>query len=462
MSASGATPPSVTFAPPVPWPTPRVWKAYRLAIWVLGALLALHGASTLAIAKRALLTISKDTVPSIIAAEEIGYALADLDANVANALLGTPQHRQLAANTIEKERVTVTDRIIDAAENITYGDAERQPIRELTRNLGLYLERAAEARLRLEQGDAGGARATYWQATEILHKNLLVAAASLDAANKSQLEAAYESGIKETEGAEVVSCLLGAMLVAALITLEIKLARRTRRIISLPLVLATLLAMILPVLLAYRFTAARSSLRVAKADAFDSVHALIRARAIAYDLNGDESRFLLDPGDAHGFGAVFKSKVAQLTTNPLAPTPSTVELAVRKRSTKPKESGLFWDELDNLTFPGEYDTASRMVGGFRSYMTIDAKIRKLAASGNLPDAIELAIGDRPDESNAVFARMDDALVSTVAINRAAFDREMSGTEESLTATERVSIVLSLFIAGLTWLGLRPRLREYAE
>jgi hypothetical protein len=58
--------------------------------------------------------------------------------------------------------------------------------------------------------------------------------------------------------------------------------------------------------------------------------------------------------------------------------------------------------------------------------------------------------------------MDDALVSTVAINRAAFDSEMVGAEESLTATERVSIVLSLFIAGLTWLGLRPRLREYTE
>ena len=39
-------------------------------------------------------------------------------------------------------------------------------------------------------------------------------------------------------------------------------------------------------------------LRVAKKDAFDSVLALTQARAVSYDANADESRYLIDPDRA--------------------------------------------------------------------------------------------------------------------------------------------------------------------
>jgi hypothetical protein len=457
------TVPGVGTVPP-PWSTPKKLRAYRLVLWVVATLLLLHAAATLAESRRTVKTIGKDTVPSIIAAEEIGYALADLDANVANSLLGNAQHRQAATAQIEKQRYTVTDSLVDAAQNITYGDAEKIPIRSMMRDLGLYLERAAEARFRFEQGDAAGARLSYWQATDLLHTKLLPAASDLDAANKIELDAAYWRGVKETQGEEVIACFLGLVVVVALFGLQSFLFKRMRRILNGPLVAATVVAVLLPGFLAYRYTTARSSLRLAKEDAFDSIHSLVRARALAFDANGDESRFLLDTGNTRGFDVSFRSKVQSLSTSGTKSPPSKSDLAKRKQHAtsgrKDPDTGLFWDELDNVTFPGEYDAAARMVAGFRDYLTIDARIRKLAAQGKQDDAVELCIGTRPDESNAAFDSFDAALGSTVDINRAAFDREINTTSQALATAEVTTLLLWGLLVGLVWLGLRPRLAEY--
>jgi hypothetical protein len=469
-SQSQAPPPSIaSFGVPAPravglprgWTTPKTLKVFRGGVCALVALLFLFGESTLSQSRAAFKTIGKDTVPSIIAAEEIGYALADLDANVANSLLGNAQHRQIATAAIEKQRIKVTDSLVDAAQNITYGDAEKIPIRMMTRDFGLYLERAAEARLRFEQGDEAGARTSYWVATDLLHTKLLVEAADLDAANKVQLDAAYRDGGQETRGAEAIAISLGTLLVFGMFLLQLFLTKKTRRILNAPLVIATLMALVFPVYLALRFSDARDSLRIAKEDAFDSIHAIVRARTLAYDANGDESRYLLDMSAARGMDDAFRKKVAALSSQPTATVPSQRELADRKRKGQTGgATGLFWDELKNVTFDGEYASASRMMQAFRDYMLIDGRIRKFASSGKMPDAIELCIGDKPDESNAAFDRFDAALGSTLEINRTAFDHEIDHTTSDLGTARAVSIFLSVGIVVLTWLGLRMRLREY--
>jgi hypothetical protein len=110
------------------WTTPRRLVALRTLAWIFAALLLFVGETTLGRARTALRTIAKDTAPSIVAAEEIGMALADLDANVANSLLGNSAHRAAAEAAIEKQRVVVTNGVVKAAENITNGDAERGSI----------------------------------------------------------------------------------------------------------------------------------------------------------------------------------------------------------------------------------------------------------------------------------------------------------------------------------------------
>lgn len=61
-----------------------------------------------------------------------------------------------------------------------------------------------------------------------------------------------------------------------------------------------------------QLAAEASHLQMAKKDAFDSILALTQARAVSYDANADESRYLVDPGRAAQYQQAFLSKSQQL------------------------------------------------------------------------------------------------------------------------------------------------------
>jgi hypothetical protein len=436
------------------WTTPRRLIAFRTVTWVLAALLLLVGETTLNRGRVALRTIAKDTAPSIVAAADIGTALADIDANVANGILGNAAHRAAAESTIERERLRVSEGILRAAENITAGDAEKVPIRAMNLDLGRYLERQAEARLFHDTGDEGTARDRYWTATALLHDNLLAFADQLDNAKKTQMDAAYSSQHAANEGSEIVASFVGGLLCLTLLWAQWFLVRRMRRMINVPLVLATLAALGLTIYLARCFSDTREDLRVAKVDAFDSIYSLVRARTIAHDAKGDASRFLLDSSPRRGLEREWNRKVALLTATPdMFPNAKTVHLHTYTK-------GILWDEIRNVTFDREYDAAVAMMTAFADYYAVDKWVRGLMKDGKLGEALEIGIGTESNEANAAFDRFDRALDKTRAINQAAFDDATGRAEAELKRAELVDPGLAILIAVLAWLGIRPRLREY--
>ena len=427
------------------WSTPRRMRAYQIAVWALAALLFIAGEGTLGRARAAMKTIGRDSAPSIIAAQEINSALADLDANAANYLIGNAQHRAEAMAAFESRRTQATSRLVDAAQNITYGDAEKQPILTMIQELGRYLELFAEARYRYDTGDVRGATEAYRRATAIMHGKLLVAALQLDTANRTYMDDVYADQKRASSGAEGIAVVVGGGLVVTLLLLQIFLLRRTRRILSPPIAFAMVLALGFTGYLVHGFGAARQDLKVAKEDAFESIHLLWRARAIAYDANGDESRYLLDRQSAVIHEASYVGKVTDLTSSPDKETP---------------DRGLFADELHNVTFPGERAAALEMTRAFRAYYKIDQQIRKLEGTGKHDQAVQLCIGSGASESNAAFARFDEALAKVVKINRTEFDAVIEDGDDMLRRAELFDPAFAILIALLTWAGLRPRLKEY--
>jgi len=97
------------------WSTPQRLVGFRMLAWIFVGLLLFVGETTLGRARAALRTIARETAPSIVAAEAIGTALADLDANVANGLLGNATHRAAAEAAIERQRVVATEGVVKAA-----------------------------------------------------------------------------------------------------------------------------------------------------------------------------------------------------------------------------------------------------------------------------------------------------------------------------------------------------------
>ncbi len=459
MTSIAGSPPSVqmrTPGVPTAWPTPRRMRACLVFIWIGAALLLLVGESTLNRARHAMKTIQSDAAPSIIAALEIRALLADLDSSAANYLLDSAEHSSQASQVFETQRIKAATRLVESAQNITYGDAEKVPVVAIATDIGRYLELYGEAHYRHDNKDLPGAIATYRMATDLMHSKILPAAEALDKANKDMMNDVYDAQSSASGSSEALAIVTGGALGFALLWTQVFFYHRTRRILNLPLVIATVLVAVFSGYLVSRFGAARADLKLAKEDAFESIHTLWKARAIAYDANGDESRFLLDAERERLYADSFKAKVSQLTTTPEFPKAYEAEVNRLKSGKQVVARGLFADEFNNVTFDGERDAAIAMAKTFAVYYASDVQLRALQQKGDRAGAIRLCLG----RSNEEFARFDAATSSVIRLNMDVFQRVLSDGDRGLKNAEWLDPFFAIAIALLGFLGIRARLREY--
>ena len=236
------------------------------------------------------------------------------------------------------------------------------------------------------------------------------------------------------------------------------LTKRTKRTLNILLLAATLLAF---ALLAYTSSAMgteQRQLKVAKEDAFTSIHALWRARAVSYAANSDESRYLLDHAHAAEHERKFFAKSGLLATLP--PGVRLEDIAAKAGARLQGFTGYLADELNNITFAGERDAATDALLRYEDYLAVDRQIRQLESSGKHREAIDLCIGSQVGQSDWAFDRFDKALGATLDINQTAFDQAV---DQGLSALDGLDVKVSVaaaLIALVIFLGLAARIREY--
>ncbi|WP_406186346.1 hypothetical protein [Streptomyces sp. NBC_01006] len=200
--------------------------------------------------------------------------------------------------------------------------------------------------------------------------------------------------------------------------------------------------------------------------AFDSVVALSRSKAIGYDANADESRYLLDPGRRPAYERSFLDKSQQLygiAGAGLATYDRRLDETwgtYRKANGDKQFTGEYRRELDNITFVGERDAAEKTVAAYAVYQRDDRTFRRLVTEGKTQEATVFCVGWAPDTSNAHFGEWMKALDRVTAINQRHFDRAVNEGRGALTTLAPAAGAAMLLVAGLTALGLRPRLAEF--
>ncbi len=460
---------SVTIPPAQPG-TPRSLPPWRTkAAATPGRLWLLFGAACLSVfvlwlvaagsinrTRQAIQTIGKDSVPSIVAAQEIRAYMADMDATSANVFIGKDDAGavQTQKDQYDRDRALANDRLILAAQNITYGDAERVPILTLTSDLETYSGLVKAARTKGRPYGIKDLRA----ASALMHTEMIPAADALDKANFDHLNQSYDAARSSAAATQIGLYLAGALVLAVLLATQMYLARRTRRVVSLPLAGATVVLVGFVLWLSASLAFENEQLRAAKADCFDSIHALWKARSVAYDANGDESLYLLGlpPSEEAVYDQSFHDKAKKLADVPI--TPALIASCVP--GSKPTFPGDLGDELRNITFTGEQDAAVDTLRDWGSYMALDAQIRTLETTGHHADAVTLCTGLAPGQSDYAFAQFDTALGKTLGINQAQFDLTVARAFSGLRPLSFVSAAATFLIVVLTWLGIAPRLREY--
>ena len=232
------------------------------------------------------------------------------------------------------------------------------------------------------------------------------------------------------------------------------------------LVLASLVVALLTILGVRLFDTEAGHLRVAKKDAFDSVLALSRMRAVGYDANGDESRYLVDPARAGQYRRSFLDKSQQVLRLDGA-TLTTYDAGLAQAVTAYDADhgdlrfhGFFGVEFRNITFPGERAAAERTLTLYQAYERDDRRMRALAETGRLHEAIQFNTSYAPGSSNHDFDAYDTSLATLITINHDAFDSAIHDGEHALGGWDVIPPVAVALVVALLIAGVWPRLAEY--
>jgi hypothetical protein len=431
--------------------TPQLLKGSLLITWGASLLLLMVTIAGAQGQRNAITTVGKDSVPSIITAQRLKDAMAGMDAFAASDFLEPPNSTPIdlqekpqkdadgkTIQTFSERYSAASERLVAAAENITYGDDERIPIQTMQLGLGAYMTKIQQARDAHLRGDRLGTLSAYRSATEILDTQLLPAADLLAEANLKKLEETYQRQSFDSARSLFLIVVFGLCVIVVLIKLQLFLNQRTRRTLNPFLLGATAIATIFLASTVSSLLSASGHLKVAKQDAFTSMYTLRQARAATYGANSDESRYLLE------------------SDRSLA---STHELAFRKKVSEIRR--FLEDGQKNITFPGEAVALDKNLDALSQYVMIDQQIRQLQAKGDRAAAIKLCLGNNPGESNWAFNQFRDANQKAYDLNKKAFDTAIAQSNQDIAGLEFNTMVVVLAIAVLTLLGLMPRLKEYA-
>lgn len=420
--------------------------------------------------------IGKRTAPRVTATEDLYFALADMDAQLANVLLAgndpvLAKTKSDALSAYERDRVQADADLQAAATIAGADDAAQQPIRDLLDQFGRYEALAANTIVLDDRDRDPAGRPSpdvldpYRQATS-LTRGILDSAHRLTVVNTTTLNRAYDHTRGSTMTGQVWLVVLGVAVLAVLAGLQVLLRITARRRINPGLLAATVVVAALLIAGVGALGAASGHLRTAKQDAFDSLLALRQARAVAYDANADESRYLVDPQNAAKFQQAFLDKsnsLADVHVQRIDDYDAALGKALRSYQGNHDDvqiGGFFGTELKNVTFPGERAAAEQTLAAYQTYERADRTMRAKART-DLRDAIAFDTGNDPGQSNYDFYQFDKALTELIDINQHAFDRSIADAEHACSRwTLLIPVAAAILVTVLVAVGIRPRLAEY--
>lgn len=448
------------------WSTLQLLRTARLTLLLLDVLLLMAVVSATEASRATLQTVGKDAAPSIIAAQRIRSAVSGMDAQLAGELIANSGGSAASVARYNTERGEAAMALLSAAENITYGDAERRPIRLLQNGLASYEELAERSRdLHDLEHDPGSATAgpvlnAYREAETMTDNTLLPAAEDLDLVNNSVLEDTYRSDQLRSTWARVLIVASALATLAVLLATQMMLSRRMHRTFNPALLIATVLTAILSVHAFRAVSASHEELRRAKEDAFHSVRTLWQARAAAFAAERDAARALVDTtkGAAHEQSFTRHAEAVAEAANGL--TTDQLVAALREGREIQGFSGYLAEELRNATYPGEKEAALEAVSDWETYLGEEQQVRRLEHTGQHRRAAELATAAQNRGPEAAFERFDRALGNALGITEGAFNAAVADGFGSLRGLEAEASVMAVQVGLLVFAGFAPRLREY--
>ncbi|MFI7445055.1 hypothetical protein [Nonomuraea indica] len=392
-------------------------------------------------------TIGHDAGPQVLATTGLYRQMSEMDALVAEALLlgreyGPQQQADLTG--YDQRRLEISESLLKAYRLALDDPAERRTVESLVEGLGRYERLATQARLLDAQSGHTARRPpdhvveAYQKATDLMHRELLPQAYNLTLETGTIVRRAHAAERSASSLARSAVVVTGLLALACLLTLQVYLARRFRRVFAPALVVAVVLAAAGTVTGTALLIRQGEALEEAKRRGFDAVLTLTRARAISRSMHGDQSRYLLDRFRKDTYEHTFLDKARTIA-------------AVESTSLPDYQSRLhlnFQGLLGGLTGQDR----RRLFAVYQNFQRADARMRTMPA--------DAAIKFWDGELTETYESYDKVLEELVRRHESDFERAVDRGGEAL---ERLwqSIPAGLAVGALLVLvGVWPRLREY--
>ncbi|HEY8481146.1 MAG TPA: hypothetical protein VIL71_15075, partial [Spirillospora sp.] len=309
----------------------------------------------------------------------------------------------------------------------------------------------------------------YREATDLMKLELLPKAYNITLDTGARVRQDYETQRSAVLTGRTWVAVTGLVVLLLLVATQLYLTRTFRRVVNPALALATLAALALTVAGAGLLTAQAGNIRTAKEDGFDSILQLSRARAISHSAFADESRYLLDPGRADTYEQTYLDKSLSVIQPDMGDRPVNLENYYASLDEKLGSFqagrrdvpflGFFGDEARTVEPGREADALQRTLQAYRVVQNNDARMRRLASSGNRSGAVELRMG-RNSSVISDFNAYDAALTALTAVHQDAFDEAIQDADDGLRGWNAIPAAGAGVIALLILAGVRPRLAEF--
>jgi hypothetical protein len=470
--------------------TPVRLKLARTVATIVAAMLALVIALGWSRHKEAIQTVG-GAAPQVISAHDIKTWIEQLDADTLDEMLDPPSEMGQFVSDFDRHRVEIGEHLITATRAITFGDNELVPIKRIEDGLGRYLMASRAARDAHVRLDKATELAAYRESYNILKDDLVPAANDLYTANSDVLDSTYRSQLYHGKLMRFLTIVVGTALVLLLLAIQLYLTKQFRRMINPPLVAATVLTVVVTLYVVLAFNSHRHHLREMKEDAYDSVEALVGIRADAFETNAAESRWLYDTDFREHHEKTFAEHAGKLVslapgqnvdriyetlikrnkliTARIAKGDNPITACERARAEVPLSGfdGALKKALDNVTFPSTIalkDEPTQSAETFKAwnvYVALDPKIRELETAGKHAEAVALEAGTKSGQSEWTFLQFDTALGNWLDINTERMAHFSEACFADIHRLPYVALAIPLLLITLVFVGLRPRLKEYA-
>ncbi len=417
----------------------------------------LVGASNIRIADQmtqAMKVISVDCVPSIRIADQIRLRLYSMNVAVCDALLTSADDPHAA---MLNEKAQVLDSLMAVTENVTHGEKEREPIRRIFSGIGSYegLVRAAATQGSFQR------IASILKASNAIGQDVAPSAEQLGDLNVKAMD---QATLLHFEGDSQIKVLdwtnLGLLLV--LIFLQVFLAFRFRRLVNIPLLVATLVLGWLTWSNHQRFGEIQTATVGAVRTSFDSYLALSRIKTLLNGAKTDQTLYLLvlsreKDARADSFMKRFARIIsADLTDQRIY---DRCRLAV-EQGKKIEMNGYLPTVFNHVKSPAEAKLTLNFVDCLKQYLEVDAQVRMQEKESKHEAAVALVLGKKPGESEFIFSQMIFALDDIMQLTWERYERDIAQASRQIAALRLYSIGALISVLLLSAIGIRMRLAEY--